>query len=443
MKLRKEKDTLGSVQIPSDRYWGVHTERAFQCLNVGLERMPVELVYAFAYLKKASAVVNWEYKKISGRKKDAILKVADEILQSRLDDHFPLKVWQSGSGKETHMNINEVLSSRAKKKLGKTSIHPFDEVSLNQNSNTHFSCAMHIAASTVIMHDLLPKLSLLHMALQSKMHEFAGLMKVGRAHMMDSNKLPLSEEFASYASQIEKGMIALHKACYQLYELPLGTEHLKGSKIPKRYSHKVAKLLHKYTDIPYKVADHSLALIASHDLFVQISSIIKQIALAMHKISSDLTMMASGPQFGLNEISLPTKGISGKSDTSILEMVSQISAQVLGNDATISFANSQGHFELNTYKPVIIYNLLQSCRLIADGAVTFANECIIGIEPNFYQFGMQKEHPAVLSSALNQVLGSTKTAQIFQRAQEKNLSIMDACVQLGFLNKSQFKRLGS
>lgn len=451
-KTRIEKDTMGEIAVPADRYWGAQTERSFENFRIGSDKMPIEVVHALALIKKASAMANHELGVLSKEKQDLITWAADQVLSGKLDDHFPLVVWQTGSGTQTNMNVNEVISNLAIEKAGgvlgsKKPIHPNDDVNHSQSSNCAFPTAMHMAAVLLVKKKLLPALTRLEALFEKKGEAFAEIIKIGRTHLMDAAPLSLGQEFSGYVAQIHQAIQSVKTALEPLFPLVLGgTAVGTGLNAPKHFDTKVAAILHKLTGCPFTTASNKFAGIASHDAIVGCSGALRQVAIAFLKIGNDIRWLGSGPRCGLSELILPENEpgssiMPGKVNPTQCEAMTMVAVQVIGNDAAIAFAGSQGSFELNTYKPVMIYNLLHSIHLLADVADSFCEKCLEGIEPNLKKIAAYVEHSLMLATALNESIGYEKAAQIVKTAYKEDISLKEAANKLGLLTPQQFDAL--
>ena len=423
MEYRIEKDTMGEVKVPSDKLWGAQTERSRNNFKIGEPAsMPREVIYGFAYLKKAAAYANCELGVLSQEKRDLIAKVCDEILEGKLDDQFPLVIWQTGSG--TQSNMNEVIANRAQqlagRKIGEGEkvLQPNDDVNKSQSSNDTFPTGMHIAAYKMVVEVTLPGLEKLRETLQKKSEAFKGVVKIGRTHLMDATPLTLGQEFSGYVSQIEHGIKALKNTLAHLSELALGgTAVGTGINTPQGYDVLVAKYIAQFTGLPFVTAQNKFEALAAHDAMVESHGALKQIAVSLNKIANDIRLMASGPRSGIGEILIPANEpgssiMPGKVNPTQCEAVTMVAAQVMGNDVAISVGATQGHYELNVFKPVICANFLQSARLIGDACVSFEEHCASGIEPNYTRIKELVNNSLMLVTALNTKIGYYKAAEI-------------------------------
>jgi len=451
MEFRIEKDTIGEIQVPSDKYWGAQTQRSIENFPIGPKAsMPLEIVHAFGYLKKASARCNKELGVLAPEKSELIEKACDEIIGGKLDDHFPLVVWQTGSGTHTNMNCNEVIANRCQELAGKTIgkdtriIHPNDDVNKSQSSNDTFPTAMHIAAYRVITEKTIPNIELLKDSLSKKAKEMSGIVKIGRTHWMDATPLTLEQEFSGYVSQLEHGIKALENSLQHLSELALGgTAVGTGLNAPKGYSEKVALKIAELTGIPFTSAKNKFEALAGHDAIVESHNALKQIAVSLIKIANDIRIMASGPRSGIGEISIPANEpgssiMPGKVNPTQIESLTMVCAQIMGNDTTITIAGSNGHFELNVFKPVIINAFLQSANLLADACKSFNDRCAIGIKPNKHKIKELLDNSLMLVTALNPHIGYDNAATIAKKAHAENTTLKEAALALGLLTEKQF-----
>jgi len=442
---------MGEVQVPADKYWGAQTERSRNNFKIGPSAsMPKEIIYAFAYLKKAAAYTNADAGILSAEKRELIAKVCDEILAGSLDDQFPLVIWQTGSGTQSNMNVNEVVSNRAHVLQGgnlgegKPFVHPNDDVNKSQSSNDTYPTAMHIAAYKALMECTIPGVEKLRNTLKAKSEGFASVVKIGRTHLMDATPLTLGQEFSGYVAQLDYGLKALRNTLDHLSELALGgTAVGTGINTPKGYSENVAKYIAEFTGLPFRTAPNKFEALAAHDALVESHGALKQLAVALHKIANDIRMLASGPRSGIGEILIPENEpgssiMPGKVNPTQCEALTMVSAQVLGNDVAISFGGANGHYELNVFKPVMAANFLQSAKLIGDACVSFNDHCAIGIEPNLDGIKKHLENSLMLVTALNPHIGYENAAKIAKKAHKENKSLREAALELELLTNDQF-----
>lgn len=451
MSLRTEYDSIGPVEVPADKYWGAQTQRSIQNFKIGGQRMPVEVIHAFAILKKAAALTNAELGVLAQDKADLIARVCDEILTGQWDDQFPLVVWQTGSGTQTNMNVNEVISNRAIELAGgqigsKTPIHPNDDVNKSQSSNDTFPTAMHIAAYRMVVGTTIPGLEQLHATLDRKAREFHRIVKIGRTHLMDATPLTLGQEFSGYSSQIEHGLTALRNALPHVAELALGGSAVgTGINVPEGYAERVAEHIAELTGLPFVTARNKFEALAAHDAMVELSGALKRIAVSLMKIANDIRLLASGPRSGIGEILIPSNEpgssiMPGKVNPTQSEALTMVCAQVVGNDVAVSCGGMNGHFELNVFKPLIIQNVLHSARLLGDAAVSFDENCAQGIEPNHAVIKQHLNNSLMLVTALNTHIGYDKAAEIAKKAWKENSTLRDSALALGYLTAEEFER---
>lgn len=449
MEHRIETDSMGEIKVPSNKYYGAQTQRSFLNFKIGNEKMPQEIIRAFAYLKKAAAITNFEFGLLEEGKKDLIAQVCDEILEGKLNDHFPLVVWQTGSGTQSNMNVNEVISNRAIEIAGgqlgsKDPVHPNDDVNKSQSSNDTFPTAMSIAAVLSVEDKLLPDLRDLQDVLARKSEKFMSIAKIGRTHLMDATPLTLGQEFSGYVSQIEHGIKAVKNTLAHLRELALGgTAVGTGLNTKKGYAERVAALISQLTRHEFITAPNKFEALAAHDAIVEASGALKTVAAALMKIANDIRWLASGPRCGIGEIIIPANEpgssiMPGKVNPTQAEALTMVCAQVIGNDTTINLAGASGNFELNVYKPVMIYNLLQSVNNLADAAKSFNVNLAVGIEPNHARIEHFLNSSLMLVTALNPIIGYDNAAKIAKKAFKDNTSLKEAAVRLGLLTAEQF-----
>ena len=451
MTYRVEHDTMGEVQVSSDKYWGAQTERSRNNFKIGPEAsMPKEIIEAFAYLKKAAAYTNTDSNILPTEKRDLISRVCEEILEGKLVSEFPLVIWQTGSGTQSNMNVNEVIANRAhvlqgnQLGEGKTFVHPNDDVNKSQSSNDTFPTAMHIAAYKLVSEVTIPGVEKLRDALEKKVVEFKDVVKIGRTHLMDATPLTLGQEFSGYVSQLNHGLKALRNTLDHLSELALGgTAVGTGINTPKGYDVAVAKYISEFTGLPFRTAENKFEALAAHDAIVETHGALKQIAVSLMKIGNDIRMLASGPRSGIGEIHIPDNEpgssiMPGKVNPTQNEAITMVAAQVMGNDVTISISGSNGHYELNVFKPVMAANFLQSARLIGDACASFTNNCVVGIQPNYEGIKKHLENSLMLVTALNPHIGYDNAAKIAKTALKENKSLREAALGLGLLTNEQF-----
>lgn len=451
MEYRIEKDTMGEVKVPADKYWGAQTERSRNNFKIGEPAsMPLEVVYGFAYLKKAAAHTNCELGVLDEEKRNLISKVCDEILDGQHDDQFPLVIWQTGSGTQSNMNTNEVIANRghvlAGKKLGEgeRTLQPNDDVNKSQSSNDTFPTGMHIASYKMIVETTIPGVKRLRDVLDKKAKEFNDVVKIGRTHLMDATPLTLGQEFSGYVSQLDHGLKALENTLAHLSELALGgTAVGTGINTPDGYAQLVAKKIAEFTGLPFVSAENKFEALAAHDAIVETHGALKQIAVSLNKIANDIRMMASGPRSGIGEIIIPANEpgssiMPGKVNPTQCEALTMVAAQVMGNDVAVTVGGTQGHYELNVFKPMMAANLLQSARLIGDGCVSFADNCAEGIEANQSKIDELLNNSLMLVTALNTKIGYYKAAEIAGKAHEEGTTLKEAALELGYLTAQEY-----
>lgn len=453
MEFRTEHDTMGEVKVPADKYWGAQTERSRNNFKIGSEAsMPKEIIYAFAYLKKAAAHTNFELGVLSKEKRDLISKVCDEILLGKLDNQFPLVIWQTGSGTQSNMNANEVIAYRAHVISGgkltdeKKVLHPNDDVNKSQSSNDTFPTAMHIAAYKQVADITIPGMEKVLATLRKKSEDFNTVVKTGRTHFMDATPLTLGQEFSGYAQQVENSIRAIKNALVAISELALGgTAVGTGLNTPKGYDVLVAKKIAEFTGYPFITAKNKFEALAAHDAMVELSGALKRAAVSFMKIANDIRMLSSGPRSGIGEIIIPDNEpgssiMPGKVNPTQVEALTMVCAQLMGNDVAVSIGGSLGHFELNVFKPVIAANVLQSARLLGDACVSFNDNCAVGIEPNKEIIKRHLENSLMLVTALNTHIGYENAAKIAKKAHKENKTLREAAIELGLLTDEQFSQ---
>lgn len=451
MKFRVEKDTMGDVNVPTDKLWGAQTERSRNNFKIGnAASMPIDIVYGFAYLKKAAAYTNCELGILSSEKRDLIAKVCDEILTGKHDDQFPLVIWQTGSGTQSNMNVNEVIANRAHQLAGKIigegekTIQPNDDVNKSQSSNDTFPTGMHIAAYKKVVETTIPGIQQLRDTLQAKSEKFKSVVKIGRTHLMDATPLTLGQEFSGYVSQLDHGLKALHNTLEHLSELALGgTAVGTGLNTPEGYSELVAKHISEFTALPFITAPNKFEALAAHDAIVESHGALKQLAVSLNKIANDIRMMASGPRSGIGEITIPANEpgssiMPGKVNPTQCEALTMVCAQVLGNDVAISVGGTQGHYELNVFKPMMAANFLQSAQLLGDAALSFEAHCASGIEPNHNVIEKLLNNSLMLITALNTKIGYYKAAEIANTAHRNGTTLREEAINLGYVTAENY-----
>ncbi|MDG2174323.1 MAG: class II fumarate hydratase [Flavobacteriaceae bacterium] len=451
MDYRIEKDTIGEVKVPSNRLWGAQTERSKNNFKIGPSgSMPMELIYAFAILKKAAALTNQEKGILDKKKSDTISKVCDEILEGKLDDEFPLVIWQTGSGTQTNMNVNEVISNRSHQilgnKLGKGEklISPNDDVNKSQSSNDTFPTAMHIATYKLIVENTIPALEDLRSSIGLKVKEFTSIVKIGRTHLMDATPITLGQEFSAYESQLDHGIVSLKNSLGHLSEIALGgTAVGTGINTPEGYTKRVAEVIKDLTKLPFKSADNKFEELSAHDAIVETHSALKGLAVSLNKIANDIRMLASGPRSGIGEINLPVNEpgssiMPGKVNPTQCEAMTMVCAQIIGNDTAITFGGTQGHYQLNVFKPMIAANIIESARLLADASNSFNTNCVSGIIANKDVIKAKLDNSLMLVTALNTKIGYYKAAEIANAAFKNGTSLKDEAIKLGYLTAEEY-----
>ncbi|AIT63235.1 class II fumarate hydratase [Coxiella burnetii] len=449
--MRKESDSMGTIEVPSEKYYGAQSQRSLINFAIGRETMPPELIRAFGVLKKAAVLTNVELGKVSQEKANFILKACEELIAGKLNDHFPLKIWQTGSGTQTNMNVNEVISNRAIElaggKLGsKEPVHPNDHVNMSQSSNDTFPTAMHIAAAEMITHQLIPNLTVLRDTLEKKSKEFSEIIKIGRTHLQDAVPLTLGQEFSGYVAQLNHNLEAINDVLPTLYRLALGgTAVGTGLNTHPQFAKKAADHIAELTGIPFYSASNKFAALAANDEIVLVSGVLKTLACSLTKIANDIRWLASGPRCGIGEIVIPENEpgssiMPGKVNPTQSEAMTMVCVQVIGNDTTITIAGSQGNFELNVYKPVMAYNLIQSIYLLSDACRSFNDHCAVGIKPNQEKINDYLNNSLMLVTALNQIIGYDKASEIAKKAYKEGTTLKEAALQLGYLTASEFDK---
>ena len=451
MKTRTEKDTMGTVEVPAEKLWGAQTQRSIENFPIGPSgSMPIEIIHAFGYLKKAAALTNQKLGVLTKEKADLIAQACDDIIAGTLDENFPLVVWQTGSGTQSNMNCNEVIANRCHVIEGKTpgtgerTIHPNDDVNKSQSSNDTFPTAMHIAAYTMLIEQTIPKIEALKKTLEQKSAAMQSVVKIGRTHWMDATPLTLGQEFSGYVSQLEHGLQALQNTLPHLCELALGgTAVGTGLNAPKNYAEEVSEKIAELTGYPFVSAKNKFESLAAHDAIVESHGALKQLAVSLMKIANDIRLLASGPRSGIGELTIPANEpgssiMPGKVNPTQVEALTMVCAQVMGNDTTITIAGSNGHFELNVFKPVMINAFLQSARLLGDACQAFNDKCAIGIEPNQVRIDQQLHQSLMLVTALNPHIGYDNAAKIAKKAHAENTSLKEAAIESGILTEEQF-----
>ena len=453
MSYRIEKDTMGEVEVPAEKYWGAQTERSRNNFKIGQSAsMPLEVVYGFAYLKKAAAHTNCELGVLSVEKRDLISAVCDEILEGKHDDEFPLVIWQTGSGTQSNMNANEVIANRAHVLNGGSLndetkvIHPNDDVNKSQSSNDTFPTGIHIAAYKMIVETTIPGIERLRGALNEKSKAFMHVVKIGRTHLMDATPLTLGQEFSGYVSQLDHGLKALKNTLAHLSELALGgTAVGTGINTPEGYAKIVSKKIAEFTNLPFVSADNKFEALAANDAIVESHNALKQLAVSLNKIANDIRLLASGPRSGIGEIIIPSNEpgssiMPGKVNPTQCEALTMVCAQVMGNDVAVGVGGMQGHYELNVFKPMMAANILQSARLIGDACLSFSINCVIGIEPNYDNLKKNLNNSLMLVTALNTKIGYEKAAKIAKTAYQNGTTLKEESVKLGYLTAEEFDK---
>ena len=452
MDYRTEKDSMGPVKVPNDRYYGAQTQRSLNNFKIGKEHFPREFIRAYGIIKKAAAAVNSAAGLLDPQLAKTISSAADEVIAGKLDDHFPLVVWQTGSGTQTNMNVNEVIANRAIEMVGgtlgsKDPVHPNDHVNMGQSTNDTFPTAINIAAVESVVHQLLPNLQRLRDGLHAKAKAFSNIIKLGRTHLQDATPLSLGQEFSGYVSAVEHGCKRINNAMDSCYELAMGgTAVGTGINSIEGFGEKAAAEISKLTDLPFRTAENKFEALGGQDSIVELSSALKTVAVSLFKIANDLRWLASGPRSGIGEVVLPANEpgssiMPGKVNPTQCEAMTMVCTQVMGNDTTITFAGASGNFELNVYRPVIAFNILQSIRLLADACDSFLVNAVEGIEPNEQRIHENLYNSLMLVTALNPHIGYDKAAKVAKKAYTENLSLREAIVELGYMGAEEFDKL--
>ena len=452
MGTRTERDSIGSVEVPSEKYYGAQTQRSYENFKIGDERFPREFIRAYGIIKKAAASVNHDFNNLDSSILSAIHKAADEVIEGKLDDHFPLVVWQTGSGTQTNMNFNEVIANRAIEIMGgeigsKHPVHPNDHVNMSQSTNDTFPTAINIAAAEAVHHQLIPSLVNFRDTLADKANKFDSIIKLGRTHLQDATPLSLGQEFSGYVSSIDHGIRRLNKSLEDCYELAMGgTAVGTGINSTEGFAEAVAKEISKLTNLNFRTADNKFEALGGQDSIVELSGSLKVVAGSLFKIANDLRWLASGPRSGIGEITLPANEpgssiMPGKVNPTQCEAMTMLCTQVMGNDVTIGFSGASGNFELNVYRPVLAYNILQSIRLLSDGCNSFTEHAIAGIEPNEERIEHNLYNSLMLVTALNPHIGYDKSAEVAKKAYKDNITLREAIIELGYLTGDEFDKL--
>ena len=451
-EVRTETDSFGQIEVPLEKYWGAQTQRSLVNFPIGWEKQPLEIIKALGIIKKACAISNKKSGKLKNQYANAIITAADEVIDGKLNDNFPLVVWQTGSGTQSNMNVNEVIANRAIELLGgrvgsKDPIHPNDHCNMGQSSNDTFPTAMHVATAMEVINTLLPKLKRLKEALKLKEDEFLGIIKIGRTHTMDATPLTLSQEFSGYTQQVENGINRIDRALGSILELAQGgTAVGTGLNTEKGWDKDVSEQISKITKIPFRPAPNKFEALAAHDGIIEMSGAIKTIAASIFKIANDIRFLGSGPRSGLGELILPENEpgssiMPGKVNPTQCESITQVCAHIFGNDAAIGFAGSQGHFELNVYKPMMVYNLLQSIKLLGDASAAFTDNCVIGIRANEERIKALMQESLMLVTALAPYIGYDKATQVAKEAHKNKTTLREEAVNLGFVTDEDFDKM--
>ncbi|QDK37166.1 class II fumarate hydratase [Bdellovibrio sp. NC01] len=451
MSFRIEKDTMGEVQVPADKFWGAQTQRSKENFRIGTDHFPREMIRALGILKKCAAQTNHQLGLLDAKKTDVIVKAADEVIAGKLDEHFPLVVWQTGSGTQTNMNANEVIANRAMDMMGiklpSKEIHPNDDVNKGQSSNDTFPTAMHIAVAEQIHHRLIPMMQKLQKALEEKQKEFNDIVKIGRTHLMDATPLTLGQEFSGYATQMKHGIQRVKNTLPHLQELALGgTAVGTGLNTHPKFAVEAAKAIANETKIPFTSAENKFEALATHDALVEVSGSLNSAAVSLMKIANDIRLLGSGPRCGIGELHLPENEpgssiMPGKVNPTQSEAMTMVCAQVMGNHVAVTVGGATGHFELNVFKPVIVFNVLNSVRLLADACESFTDHCVSGIEANKKQIQKHLEHSLMLVTALNPHIGYDNAAKIAKTAHKNGTTLREEAINLGLLSGEEFDKI--
>lgn len=450
MAFRTEKDSLGEIKVPADKYWGAQTQRSLENFKIGGDRFPREMIRALGVLKKCAAMANWKLGLLPETKAKFIISAANEVIEGKLDEHFPLVVWQTGSGTQTNMNANEVIANRASElttgSVKERVVHPNDDVNKGQSSNDTFPTAMHIAVADRVTHNLLPALKKLRDALKTKQNEFKDVIKIGRTHLMDATPLTLGQEFSGYVTQIEKGIERVEHSLQAVFELAIGgTAVGTGLNTHPEFATRVAETIAKETGLAFISAPNKFEALAAHDALVELSGSLKTVACSLMKIANDIRWLGSGPRSGIGELLLPANEpgssiMPGKVNPTQSEAMTMVCAQVIGNDAAVTVGGLQGHFELNVFKPVIVFNVLNSIRLLGDACKSFKDHCVDGIQANTTQIEQHLNNSLMLVTALNPHVGYDNAAKIAKNAHEKNITLKESAVLLGYMSSEDFDK---
>jgi fumarate hydratase, class II len=446
-----EKDSMGEVQVPADRYWGAQTQRSLENFKIGRDQFPREMIRALGILKKCAAQANHQLGNLDAEKTQLIEQAADQVISGKLDDHFPLVVWQTGSGTQTNMNSNEVIANYANQlkngNMNEKFVHPNDDVNRAQSSNDTFPTAMHIAVAEQVVHQLIPAIEKLHRALEIKRQSFESIVKIGRTHFMDATPLTLGQEFSGYVTQLEQGLKRIKASLEDVYSLALGgTAVGTGLNTHKLFAQTAAQKIAQETGLPFVSAANKFEALAAHDALVQLSGSLKTLATSLMKIGNDIRMLGSGPRCGIGELNLPANEpgssiMPGKVNPTQSEAITMVCAQVIGNDMAVAVGGASGHFELNVFKPVIVFNVLNSIRLLSDAMVSFTDHCVVGIEPNLENIKNHLNNSLMLVTALNPHVGYDNAAKIAKNAFEKNITLKASALELGLLSEEKFDQV--